>query len=331
MILGEDETWLSMLYYPSVHGQKQTSMPSGLAYNATIEEVRIVHEGLRILGVRLDGSPPAFVPGQYVSLGLGPWESPIDGTFAQAEPHDRKMIRRAYSLSARILDDSGALISPYQDSCWWFLVALVIGTVEHPAELTPRLFALRPASRLYVSTHPKGNYTAENVAPDDDVLFIATGTGEAPHNAMIADLLLKRHRGRIASLVGARYRRDLAYLPTHRELEKRFAHYRYITLTTREPENIDRSCPGYVGKQYVQQYVASGLLERSLGYELRPERMHVFVCGNPGMVGAPCGKLQEGARYTTPQGMCELLESRGFHCDRPELPGNVHYEQYGEG
>ena len=41
------------------------------------------------------------------------------------------------------------------------------------------------------------------------MLFLATGTGEAPHNYMLWELLRRGHTGRILSACCVRYRRDL--------------------------------------------------------------------------------------------------------------------------
>src|SRR5690606_8327700 len=131
------------------------------------------------------------------------------------------------------------------------------------------------------------------------VVLAATGTGEAPHNAMAAELLGTGHRGRIVVVTTARMRKDLAYLPTHRRLEAQFANYRYLALTTREPENIDPQAPGYCGKRYLQDYFASGALEQDAGITLDPRSTHVYLCGNPQMIGAPRGK--EGDEYLYPE------------------------------
>src|SRR5436309_550738 len=72
------------------------------------------------------------------------------------------------------------------------------------------------------------------VKPGDTVVFLATGTGEAPHNYMIWELLRRGHAGKIVSVCCVRFLRDLGYLDIQRELMRRHGHYKYITLTTRE-------------------------------------------------------------------------------------------------
>ena len=50
-------------------------------------------------------------------------------------------------------------------------------------------------------------------------MFFATGTGEAPHNAMVVELLRKGHMGPIVSAVTVRNLADLGYIDKNRELE----------------------------------------------------------------------------------------------------------------
>jgi len=220
-------------------------------YNATVESVRQVHDELAILRVRGDSPSPRLEAGQYTLLGLGNWEPRIDEHAPPTAPQP-KLIRRVYSVTCPVVDDAGNLAG-VNDHAWLeFYVALVSKPGDDPPSLTPRLFKLQPGDRLYLGEHVSGRYTLAPVGPDDDVIFCATGTGEAPHNAMIAALLTRGHRGRIVSATTTRFRYDLAYLTQHRDLERQWANYRYLPLTTREPENLDADHPDYVGKLYLQ-------------------------------------------------------------------------------
>jgi ferredoxin--NADP+ reductase len=227
-----------------------------------------------------------------------------------------------------MLDAEGRLVDPGREDPAEFYIALVPATPEHPPGLTPRLFALTPGDRLLVSEHAKGTYQLRGLEPEDDVLFLATGTGEAPHNGMIADLLRRRHRGRIVSAVCTRRLRDLAYLATHRVLERRFPNYRYLTLTTREPRNVNPQTPCYVGKQYLQEFVLSPEFEQALGRPLKPGRLQVYLCGSPDMIGAPQLRAEEGWDWPQPRGVMETLAVRGFRPAIHGQAGDVHFEKY---
>lgn len=297
-------------------------------YNATVVGIRRVHEELLILHIEPDDGPIAYEAGQYTVLGLGYWEPRLEATQDEAltEKQRHTLAKRAYSMSCPILDEQGKLARPGRDRKLEFYVSLVQHAGARLPALTPRLFLLEEADRLYVGPRAHGRYTLAPVQPDDDVLFAATGTGEAPHNAMIAELLASGHRGRIASIVCARYTRDLAYLAQHRQLEKRFENYRYVPLTTREPQNVDPTHLHFVGKVYIQDLIASEDLESRTCISLDPEKTHIFLCGSPDMIGAP--RRHEEVRFSVQGGMVELLEERGFRIDAPRQPGNIHFESY---
>lgn len=295
-------------------------------YNASVVGVRDVNPGLRILRVRLDWGRLEFQAGQYTVLGLGDWEPSIGEPVATSlgEAQDGQLIRRAYSVSSSLLGESGKLLPPSESPYLEFYVTLAPAGDPQRPRLTPRLFHLRVGDRLHVGTHARGRYTLAGVASTDQVVFVATGTGEAPHNAMLAELLASGSRQPIVSVTCVRYWIDLGYLEAHRELQRRFANYRYLALTTREPENLDRYAAGYVGKRHLQDYFASGDFERAAGLRLDPSRTHIYLCGNPAMVGLPGA----GDGNVRREGMVAILQQRGFVLDSPDRPGNLHCERY---
>lgn len=305
------------------------------SYNARVRQIRFIHPALMILRVVPDAGVPDFEPGQYATLGLGAWEPRVDPAAGEHLHRDpvagaiaSRLIRRAYSISCPVLDDTGALVTCADLDYLEFYISLVSHPDDNPPRLTPRLFALGEGSRLSVSPRIHGTYTLGTPADEDTVLLLATGTGEAPHNAMIAELLNRGHRGRILSAVCVRHWADLGYLDVHRELERRYPNYRYLPLTTREPENLDARRPDYVGKQYLQGLLSSGRLEEGLGGPLEPDRTHVWLCGNPDMIGLPPSARPGEHSLPVPGGMVDLLTSRGFLLDRPEARGNIHFEKY---
>jgi ferredoxin--NADP+ reductase len=297
-------------------------------YNATVVRLVKLHSDLLVLRVRPDFKRPVHKPGQYTMLGLGYWEPRIPGCQEEKlNPGDeRRLARRAYSISCSVLDDNDELLDIDHTDWLEFYVVLVrdTGREQAPA-LTPRLFLLRENERLVLGEKITGNYTLDPVGPKDTVLFLSTGTGEAPNNYMLWELLRRGHRGRILSACCVRYRSDLGYRLIQEKLLRRFPNYTYLSLTTREPEAVAH------GKVYIQDLISSGELERQLGAPLDPKRTHVFLCGNPKMIGVPDRDRDTGARvYPKPLGVVELLERRGFQADQPNLKikGNIHYEEY---
>jgi ferredoxin--NADP+ reductase len=299
-------------------------------YNATVTGVRHVHDELMVIRVRPDGGVPPYQAGQYTTLGLGFWEPRAPDTQAErlSDTDLRKVVKRAYSMSFPVLDDAGHLLRRADCDFLEFYVVLVREAPGTSPALTPRLFCLATGDRLFVGPKITGHYTLAPVMEGHDVFFLATGTGEAPHNAMIAELLDRGHRGRIVSAVCVRRRADLAYLGTHAALARQFPNYRYLPLTTREPVNSDRARPDYVGKQYLQNLIESGTLESETGHPLDPARTHFFLCGNPAMIGIPHTEEDGSHVYPQPTGAIEILERRGFHTDERGRRGNIHFEKY---
>ena len=296
-------------------------------YNATVTWMRKTHSDLMILRVRPDFPRPVHKPGQYSTLGLGYWEPRFPGCQEEAlQPgEESKLARRAYSISCSVLSDKGELEDIEHADWLEFYVVLVRESDKKQAPaLTPRLFLLKEGDRLYLGEKITGHFTLDPVKPGDAVVFLATGTGEAPHNYLLWELLQRGHAGKILSACCVRYRRDLAYLAIQEELMRRYPHYTYLSLTTREAETVQH-------KVYIQALITSGQLEEKLGQPLDPARTHVFLCGNPKMIGVPYKDRATGAlTYPEPLGVIEILERRGFQTDQPQakMKGTIHFEEY---
>lgn len=301
-----------------------------LWYNATVVDRKMVHNDLMILRVRPDEGMPNFVAGQYTALGLGDWEPRVSGASDEdtSSPPSGRLIRRAYSVSASLLNDYGQLVRVSDCDYLEFYVALVRHSGRVSPSLTPRLFHLQTGDRLSCAIRFHGSYTLAGVESNKNIIFAATGTGEAPHNGMLAELLSSGHQGQIASIVCARFNHDFGYLAAHRELEHRFTNYRYLTLTTREKVNLDPDTIGYVGKRYLQDFFQSGDFEQTLGWRPSPENTEVFLCGSPDMIGFPEHCSDGTLQYPQPKGMIELLASQGFRLSQPGIAGNIHVEKY---
>lgn len=296
-------------------------------YNATVVALRKPHTDLMIFTVRPDFQLQPHEPGQYTTLGLGRWEPRFPGTQEEEMTPDdeRRIARRAYSMNCPLLDAQGELVDMQGSGTLNFYVVLVREGSDpaKPPLLTPRLFMLREGDRLQVGEKCTGHYTLQGVKPTDTVVFLSTGTGEAPHNYMLWRLLKEGHQGRIVAACCVRFRRDLAFLAENDILMQRYPNYKYVSLTTRE-------LPPGGRKQYVQDLIVDGRLEEAAGGKLDPATTHVFLCGNPGMIGVPV-KGPEGERaFPRPAGVIEILEARGFKADHAatRFRGNIHFEEY---
>jgi ferredoxin--NADP+ reductase len=299
-------------------------------YNATVTKLIVIHEELRIIRVVPDSGVPNIEAGQYLSIGLGNWEPRAPDTQPEtlAREHLQKLCKRAYSVSCSLVFKDGQLLRVNEYPYLEFYVSLVRRAARHPPALTPRLFMVDEGARLYISGRATGHYNLASVKSDEDVFFFATGTGEAPHNAMIAELLARSHRGRVVNAVCVRRHSDAAYRENHREIAQRYPRYSYLLLTTREPENVDPAKSDYVGKKYLQDVVRSGELEEMSGVKLTPAGTQVFLCGSPEMIGAPKVPKENLIAAPLANSMLEVLIGRGFQANRSSPTGNVHFEDY---
>ncbi|MEM6690209.1 MAG: ferredoxin--NADP reductase [Planctomycetota bacterium] len=307
-------------------------------YNATVTDIRRVHDDLAVFRVKRDEGFTPFEPGQYATLGLGYFESRLAGCQFESidDARTTRMIRRAYSISCPIVESPSAPIdglvsaNEFGESTgeYEFYVALIREAESisaRPPAFTPRLFALEVGDRLQFGKRINGHYDGKGIEPGDTVLMVGSGTGEAPNNAIIAELLSQGHHGPIVHVTTVRHFVDLAYQKQHEWLMRVATNYHYLPLTTREPINLDSDADGYVGKRYIQDLFQSGELSRISGVGFSPETTHVFLCGNPSMIGlVPRG----GEPLRTP-GMIQILMANGF-TDRSHYtgPGRIRYEKY---
>jgi ferredoxin--NADP+ reductase len=269
---------------------------------------------------------PAHRAGQYSTLGMGQWEPRAPGCQEEIpRPADaKKLIRRAYSISSSVVDETGAVPDRVGQDWLEFYIVLVRHAEKAPPALTPRLFTLKTNDRVFLGEKIAGHYTLEPVKPTDNVIFLSTGTGEAPHNYMLWELLHKQHQGKILAACCVRHQRDLGYLPIQQDLARRYPNYTYLSLTTREANTVGQ-------KVYIQDLITSGQLEERLGDSLDPARTHVYLCGNPKMIGAPEFHKATGTPiFPQPPGVIEILSKRGFQTDQPslKLKGTIHIEEY---
>lgn len=295
-------------------------------YNATLTEIKELNPELWIIRVKPDEVLPPYKPGQYTTLGLGDWEptNDPDNNENVSEKLKSKLVRRAYSMSFPMyVDDPGELLKPEDMESYEFYITLVgrDGELGQDPSLTPRLWMLKEGDRLWMGPKVTGHYTLEHVGPDDQVIFAATGTGEAPHNCMVAELLRNGHEPDIISMVCVRYALDLGYQSTNEQLARLHPNYHYIALTTREAQNLNQ-------KVYIQDLIRTGELEEKTGIILNSEKTHVYICGNPDMIGVPNYTREGEKSYPSPIGIVELLESRGFKADHRRDKGNIHFEEY---
>jgi ferredoxin--NADP+ reductase len=264
--------------------------------NAVVTQRIDAASGLMILRVAPVGwQMPEFKAGQYVVLGL-PGSAPrtplSDPEDPPADP--AKLVRRAYSIAS-----SSLTLNELE-----FYVTLV-----RSGSLTPRLWALQPGDRVWLSNKPVGLFTLAQIPEDRHVVMIATGTGLAPYMSMLRTHLANGGERRLAALVGARHSWDIAYaseLTTMQRLSPRFTWTPTVSRPTDEP------VPWGGETGHVQELWRKGKVAERWGFRPTPENTHVLLCGAPAMI----------------DDMTRLLAEEGFQADERGKLGQVHAERY---
>ena len=255
------------------------------AYNATVIGREEINPQLVILRVRPDATVFEFKPGQFGVLGLlgsAPRVAEAAAEDSVSEPD--KLIRRAYSIA------SSSVERRYVE---FYLTLITSG------QLTPRLFALRHGSRVFVRLFPEKL---------QGIILIATGTGLAPYISMLRTMLMHETNRRFVVLHGARFGWDLGYRGELESLARLRPNFTYLPSITRPDQ--DPHFHGHTGR--IQTLVEQGLIEKESGVALDPAQAEVFLCGNPEMVKT----------------VKELLAVKGFSPSHGKTPGTIHVEEY---
>ncbi len=264
------------------------------AYNSTVIGREEINPQLVILRAQPDAALFDFKPGQFGVLGLLGREPRVPEAAPEesiSEPD--KMIRRAYSIA------SSSVERRYVE---FYLTLITSG------QLTPRLFALRHGSRLFLGPKGSGVFTLDRVQPGKAVILIATGTGLAPYVSMLRTMLMSESQRRFVVLHGARYSWDLGYRGELESLARLRPNFTYIPSITRPDQ--DPHFRGHSGR--VQTLLEQGVVEKESGVALDPAQADVFLCGNPEMV-----KVVKA-----------MLEAKGFKAGQGKEPGTIHIEEY---
>jgi len=263
-------------------------------YNATVIGREEINPQLLILRVRPDADLFEFRPGQFGVLGLLGNAPRVEEATPEDKPSEpEKIIRRAYSIA------SASVERRYLE---FYLTLITSG------QLTPRLFALRHGSRVFLGPKASGIFTLDKVAPEKAVVLIATGTGLAPYVSMLRTLLVNDSQRRFVVLHGARYSWDLGYRGELESLARLRPNFTYIPSITRPDQ--DPHFIGYTGR--IQTLMEQGVLERESGVAMDPTQAEVFLCGNPEMV-----------KVAT-----EQLQAKGFAAKGGTGPTTIHVEEY---
>ncbi len=192
-----------------------------------------------------------FSPGQYVSVKVTELGE-----------------RRSYSVASSPLGATGEAVnyidilidvSPMGVGSRFFLAALAGDEVE----------ILGFMGRFMIE---------ESLGEDDQLLFVATGTGIAPVKPMIEELLRnKKFEGKVVLVWGMRSENDLYWMEEIERLQRDFANFKFELVLSRP----DDSWPGNKGH-------VGDVIEK-LDWDWK--RVRAYLCGDPGMVEETGAKI----------------------------------------
>ena len=264
--------------------------------NAIVIQRIDFNPGLMILRVAPVGwELPAFKPGQFCALGLPASARRVaDASPEDPVPASDAFIRRAYSIASSSAERE--------------YLEFYISQVKSGA-LTPRLFALNVGDRLFLSPKATGMFTLDEIAAEQNLIFIGTGTGLAPYMSMIRTHVEANEPRKFFVLHGARNSWDLGYRTELFYLQRFAPNFTYVP-TIDGPESETVPWKGHVG--FAQDLWKQGVVEKAWGFKPTPGNTHIFLCGNPLMIDA----------------MKEVLGQEGFTVHSKQSPVQIHAEEY---
>lgn len=285
----------------------ESPAPAIAKYNATVKVLKETPSA-RVLQVILDFPKTRYRGGQYGSLGLA----------SDADP--TRLIKRAYSLSSPIVDfATGRLIDCDDSPFYEFYFNLVAGGEGSRETLTPKLFRLKNGERIFCGPKVTGHYTAEKAADARNVLLIGSTTGEAANNSIVRELLGSRRAVNICNLTVGPETWGSLYAEEHAAAASAFPGYRWRLLGLDSYEPLERMVSRWCADS------ASSL--EYLGFRLSPEDSHVFLCGDPVMIGAP-KKLGAWQYEAPPTALMKALTEQGFSMATRFKGGGIDHEAY---
>ena len=229
----------------------------------------------KLYSLRFQAPVEGFTAGQFTRLALE-----VDG----------ERIARPYSF-----------VNPPQDE----LLEVHFNEVKD-GPLSPRLAALKPGDRVWVSARPNGFFTLDQLPESENLWMIATGTALGVY---LSILRTERPWQRFRHLVlvhNVRKRDQLSYGEEIAALQAQYGErFRYAPITSQE--RCDDTLQGRI-----LAALQDGRLEAHAGISLTPEESHVMLCGNMGMI----------------REVSEALEARGMRKHRKQEPGHFTTEKY---
>lgn len=185
----------------------------------------------------------SFIAGQYMQLEAPKYEK------------NKLVISRAYSISS----------NPEEENT----VQLIIRRVPEGICTTYVHDYLKMDDIVYM-TGPFGNFQLKKT--ENDIIFIAGGSGKAPIKSMVEHLQLIGSKRKMTYFFGARTSADLYLTEYFQEFEKTLSDFAYVPVLSQPEEGSNWS--GKTG------YIPT----RLKGYLRDPKCTEAYLCGSPAMI-----------------------------------------------
>jgi len=170
------------------------------------------------------------------------------------KPGEDKPLKKAYSICS----------SPFETSTIDLCIKLIEGGYA-----TNWFWTLKEGAPVTVTLPYGGFFLKEPI--ENDLVFVATGTGLAPLRSMIRVLLRDGFQRQILLLFGVRYENEILYRDEFQDLEKHHSNFKFIPTISRP-----KDWKGEVG--YVQETLKKFVAD--------PKGKQIYVCGLVPMIEA---------------------------------------------
>ena len=157
----------------------------------------------------------------------------------------------------------------------------------NPGVCSSYIFSLKPGDKVMISGPYGEFFVPDDVADDQEFLFIGGGAGMAPMRSHIMHLFkTEKTTRKVNFFYGARSLKEAFYLEDYKALEKEFPNFKFHLALDRPDPEADAA-----GVRYVPGFVHSVLYETYLKDHEAPEDILYFMCGPPMMVQSVNGLL----------------------------------------
>ncbi|HYG75488.1 MAG TPA: FAD-dependent oxidoreductase [Planctomycetota bacterium] len=237
-------------------GKIPTAKPQG--YFATLDELLQPTPDVRLFRFTLDDYSEImpFQAGQFIQM-----LCPVPD---REKPGHSKNVIRSYSIAS----------PPEEKRFLEFCIKLVID-----GAFTPTLWNLRVGDKMALRG-PYGKFVVPEPV-QNDLVFIAAGTGIAPFWGMIYHLLHAGVKSDIVLLFGIRYEDDVIYEKEFKELAAKHPNFKPV-FTLSRPRN---PATWWGEKGYVQTLLPK--------YVKNPKNTKAYICGLTPMIEASVEELHK--------------------------------------